>query len=299
MFVNLITPAIIITATVFWTGVDNSDGLSISKAFTSLTLVALVSTPLYELVATRAMFNGSLGCFRRIQDFLVLEDKQNHRFSVQVINSKDKIIPTSELEKLRDKTKTAEIQLLGATESQRNPMVKMEKAFFQARDKTVILYNIDLEVQESTFHVIIGPVGSGKTTLLHAILGELSLERGSSWSYQGSVAFCSQTPWLRNLSIRDNIVVGAEFDQDWYFRVVGACALEADFASIPDWDKALIGSGGLVLSGGQKQRVVRVSFMNFLSVKFSVQWHVSGIILTQTPPGTSKGPLLPKATFVA
>jgi ATP-binding cassette, subfamily C (CFTR/MRP), member 1 len=149
---------------------------------------------------------------------------------------------------------------LAATESASSPslVVKMDKASFRARDDTIVLHNINFEGQASKFHVVIGPTWSGKTTLLQAILGELSLESGSASICIGSITYCSQTPWLQNLSIRDNIVAGIALDRSWYSRVVSAVALDADFPEIPDWDKSLIGRGGLALSGGQKQRVVRL-----------------------------------------
>ena len=202
---------------------------------------------------------GSLGCLERIQDFLVLEDKDICHISRLVTNGKHggSVTPTWEHERLGHEAKSA-VMSPRMAESLSSPthVVKMQKASFRSRDKTVLLHDINLEVQASTFYAVTGPAGSGKTTLLHAILSELTLERGSICICSGSVAFCSQTPWLRNLSIRDNIIAGAVFDRPWYSRVIAACALDADFASNPDWDKTLIGSGGLALSGGQKRRLV-------------------------------------------
>jgi hypothetical protein len=74
IFVAVFTPAII-TAAVFWARAGDSDGLSITEAFISLALVALVSTPVAELVGGRAVFSGALACLKRIQEFLLLEDK--------------------------------------------------------------------------------------------------------------------------------------------------------------------------------------------------------------------------------
>lgn len=38
----------------------------------------------------------------------------------------------------------------------------------------------------------------------------------------GGIAYCGHTPWLRNISVRDNIVgaAGERFGEKWYETVV-------------------------------------------------------------------------------
>lgn len=264
---TLITPAIIITAAVYWKNSRNSQGLSISQAFTSLTIVALVSAPLAELVAIRAQFNSALSCFQRIQSFLVLVEKQNYiALSLQsniITNINPADVGTEKEREVagyaRDKRTE---KSLGTPTLVDQAVVKIDKALFRSRDGTELLKDIDLKVLHSTIHAIVGPVGSGKTSMLLAILGELNLERGSTWIQPGPIAFCSQKPWLRNISMQENIIAGAEFETKRYNRVVSACALDQDFVSTPGWDTTPVGSQALVLSGGQKQRVVGANHSN-------------------------------------
>lgn len=70
-----------------------------------------------------------------------------------------------------------------------------------------------------------------------------------------SVAFCAQTPWLQNGTIRDNILFGAAFNADRYGHVLNACALLPDLAALQRGDKTQVGEKGTVLSGGQKARI--------------------------------------------
>jgi len=49
----------------------------------------------------------------------------------------------------------------------------------------------------------------------------------------GSVALASQVSWIQNASVKDNILFGHALDEDWYKRVMFACALESDIASLP------------------------------------------------------------------
>ncbi|KAM0271868.1 hypothetical protein ACHAQH_008953 [Verticillium albo-atrum] len=76
-----------------------------------------------------------------------------------------------------------------------------------------------------------------------------------SMKFTSKIAYCPQSAWLQNATIRENIVFGQAFDQSFYNRVVHACALEADFALLPQGDLTEIGEKGITLSGGQKQRV--------------------------------------------
>lgn len=228
-------------AAVFWTS-RNADGrLSIAKAFTSLAIVTLVSSPLALLVAVRSIVAASLGCFSRIQKFLLLDERSDYRNFL-----------TTHYSPNEQPGQGIELSPLSW------PMVELRQASFCAADGTVLVRNADVLIQDASCHVVLGPVGSGKSSLFNAILGELRLATGSAKLKMDSVAYCAQTPWLRNVSIRENIVGDAEFgfDAEWFTRVVTACALDRDFCSLPHGYETTVGSGGLSLSGGQKQRIV-------------------------------------------
>lgn len=136
--------------------------------------------------------------------------------------------------------------------------IRLQRASFRTRDGTDVLHEIVLDILKSTVNLITGPVGSGKSSLLLAILGELTMVGGARdvGRRPEPIAFCPQTPWLRNVSILENIVCGMEFDECWFNQVMRACALDVDFGSGGPRDNTLVGSSGLSLSGGQKQRIV-------------------------------------------
>jgi ABC-type multidrug transport system fused ATPase/permease subunit len=120
------------------------------------------------------------------------------------------------------------------------------------------LHGINFGVKKGHITAIIGPVGSGKSTLLESALGETTLREGSLSRFATSVAYCPQTPWIMNDTIRQNIIGPAEYDPKWYSFVVWACALETDFENIAGGDMSKAGSSGITLSGGQKQRIVSI-----------------------------------------
>ncbi|KAL6915681.1 hypothetical protein FSST1_007176 [Fusarium sambucinum] len=134
-------------------------------------------------------------------------------------------------------------------------------------DGDFILSDLRLFFPNHALSVVSGKVGTGKTLLLSAILGEADLLsgsihipkkqqfQGSEWIIPGSIAYISQTPWLENCSLRDNILFGLPMDKSRYGKVLEACALTEDLKSLRDGDSTEIGSNGVNLSGGQKWRV--------------------------------------------
>lgn len=116
------------------------------------------------------------------------------------------------------------------------------------------LCDLNIEFQPG-LNVVVGATGAGKSSLLLALLGEMTLKSGQVCFSGRSTAYCAQTAWLLNDTIRENILFGTPFVQERYDAVVTACALTRDFAILPAGDLTEIGERGVTLSGGQKQRV--------------------------------------------
>ena len=87
------------------------------------------------------------------------------------------------------------------------------------------------------------------------ILCERSLANRDIVKLGGSVGLVQQTPWIQNMTIRDNILFGLPLDEDRYNRVIEACQLESDLEILKGGDLTEIGEKGINLSGGQKARV--------------------------------------------
>lgn len=58
---------------------------------------------------------------------------------------------------------------------------------------------------------------------------------------QGSVAYVPQQAWIQNSTLKENIMFGQEMREDWYQRVVEACALQPDLEILPAGDQTEIG----------------------------------------------------------
>ncbi|RCI13536.1 hypothetical protein L249_5547 [Ophiocordyceps polyrhachis-furcata BCC 54312] len=251
MIANLadqLTPILVISVAVFWT--KGGQNLSVAEAFTSMSIVALVSSPIVNLISAYPTFVASLACFGRIQEFLLLTERDDYR---------SKISPYCDSLSARGgigNPEAREAPSRLSDEAEARLAISVENASFSLMDKhDAVLKNVSITIRKSTLTMVVGPVGSGKSALLKAILGEGRLLSGSVRLEPGPVAYCDQVAWLRLGSLRENILGPGRYDEFWYRRVLWACALEEDVAQLEDGDLSLVGSGGLALSGGQKQRV--------------------------------------------
>ncbi|KAJ1793816.1 hypothetical protein LPJ59_004673, partial [Coemansia sp. RSA 2399] len=69
------------------------------------------------------------------------------------------------------------------------------------------------------------------------------------------IAYVAQESWLRNATIRENILFGEAYNKERYEEVLHVCALKPDLRILVAGDMSEIGERGVTLSGGQKQRV--------------------------------------------
>lgn len=236
---------------------DNS--ILAAQAFTSLTLISLLSNPALIFIQAVPQVVQCIGCFDRLQEYC-------NRPSYEEAVGKPKTDSFDGDTSLKNSEKVTENMVKGEN---REPEENLLLISFHNQtvgwDQTAppVLKRLDLNVRANEVTMIIGPIGSGKSTFLESILGETVVFEGKMAKYFSAAGYCPQTPWLRNQTVRQNIVGAFEFDEDWYATVVYACGLEQDLNQLPLGDSTVVGSNGLSLSGGQKQRIVRSSLNSF------------------------------------
>ncbi len=126
--------------------------------------------------------------------------------------------------------------------------------------------DIDLHLERGTFTVVTGRVGSGKTTLLRVLLGLLPMDAGEiRWNEELVVnpgaffvpprsAYTAQVPRLFSNTLKNNILMGVDQDQEGVMRAIRLAVLEADLSEFEDGLETMVGPKGVKLSGGQVQR---------------------------------------------
>jgi ABC-type multidrug transport system fused ATPase/permease subunit len=254
-------------STLWKTRVDNLY-MSIASEFTPIVLTALS-------LATYSWVHGNLlpsVAFTAISLFIQLEGLVSHIpfLMVKAINAKvscDRIQNFLRLPEKPENTSPGEsISFYSASFSFPHDSTDPTTESFALRE-------LNLQFPNNALSVISGPTGSGKSLLLAAILGEVDLLSGyiqvpkstgqpfdskataADWVIPTAIAFISQTPWIENATIKDNILFGLPFDPIRYEKVVEACALSQDLAIFEDGDETEVGAQGISLSGGQKWRL--------------------------------------------
>ncbi|KAK2616711.1 hypothetical protein QQS21_000323 [Conoideocrella luteorostrata] len=223
--------------------VRKDDSLLAAQAFTSLSLVSLLTTPVLTLIQSIPAVVQCMGCFDRMQEYCSAPSSP--------VNDDEQI---QDLE-LPDRSSESLEKVLARSHS-RGYFVDIRNQDYGWKDtKGPVLLNVNLKIRHGTFTIVVGPVGSGKSTLLGSILGETLVTEGSAERNFGTVGYCSQTPWMQSHTIRENIVGSTVFDKDWYATVIWACGLEGDLSRLAQGDRTAVGNNGLKLSGGQKQRI--------------------------------------------
>lgn len=131
----------------------------------------------------------------------------------------------------------------------------MEK--MTSRQSLLCLKRVNFACTEGEFIAVVGGVGCGKSSFLNAILGEMRQLSGTT-AVKGQLSYFSQTPFIMNATVRDNILFGHVdeiVDEERYQRALTCSALRHDLELLPAGDMTEIGEKGITLSGGQKARV--------------------------------------------
>ncbi|KAE8152270.1 putative multidrug resistance protein [Aspergillus avenaceus] len=225
--------------------INGSESLTTVRAFTSLSIISLVTSPTEKLLAVLPQIAATLGCFQRLHEYLLSDDRNDTRVYKPTMGS-----PFADGEGESSDPDGSSV-LANAIEVENATVLPSPKSSSPA------IVDASFTVETGSLTILLGPIGCGKSTLLMAMLGEIPCSSGSISITSKKISICSQTPWLLNTSIRGSICdLGAtEFDESWYETVVEACALDEDIRHWPKGDRTIIGSKGLTLSGGQKQRV--------------------------------------------
>lgn len=243
MLAACFTPVIIIAGALFLSEIPLP--LQAGRIFATLTIVTLAGDPMYVILHSYPILHGAISCADRVQSFLLVEDwvdgRSNGPLQFPNPESTEKALAGADVSENKSWDKS--IAFLGASVT-------------PAGGQQPFLQNVNVVIPQSALAIATGPSGSGKSTFLKCIAGESDISSGVVSVNRSSLAYCDQKPWLRNGTIRNNIVGENDYDDTWYRRVIRACCLDQDLAQMPQGDESKVGTNGSKLSGGQKHRVV-------------------------------------------
>ncbi|KAF9074671.1 ABC protein [Rhodocollybia butyracea] len=233
--------------------------------FASLSLFQLLRQPMMFLPRAMSVTTDAQNAFSRLTKL----------FSAETLDDVPFIVDLTQDFALNVRDGSFQWEVIAATPNDKEKakydkeIVSMEEEItttepFQVRD-------INMQVPRQSLVAIVGQVGSGKSSLLQGLVGEMRRTSGE-FSFGGRVAYCPQTAWIQNASLRNNILFGQPYVENKYWMVIERSCLIPDLELLPDGDLTEIGekgsltvSGiihtvlmtdkGINLSGGQRQRV--------------------------------------------
>lgn len=258
---GLLSPVVTFAGYAIIVKVSGQAAPSAARVFSSLSLLYLLIDPVNELVGAMPNLSAALDCFNHIQEFATREKRFDYRIitpmaplNLSVGEETDPDIGRDDMQ--RDNTMDQGPCMTLNRESNVVEAIALHQVEAGWSDGSIALRDISLRLDSSSLTMIVGGVGSGKSALLKLLLGEVKLLKGSVTLTTDEIAYCDQSPFLINGSIRTNVVGFSDFDRKWYHACISSCALDVDMNALPEGDQTIVGSKGIILSGGQKQRLV-------------------------------------------
>ncbi|KAJ6072100.1 hypothetical protein N7499_010114 [Penicillium canescens] len=228
-----------------------SSSLLADKAFTSLSLISILTGHLLTFIQSLPQFAQCLGCLIRIENYLSETDRGPEK--VDGGTSEDSVRHINQLV-------SPKAHNLSAVHTKAQPedgvLLSMEGVDISwSLGSDPIFQDLNLTINKG-ITAIVGPSSSGKSTLVCSIMGDAAIVNGTPHVPLCPVGYCAQLPWILNDTIRHNIIgVNGHFDKNWYTFCLSLAALTSDLEAFPAGDLHLAGTNGGSLSGGQKKRV--------------------------------------------
>lgn len=175
-----------------------------------------------------------------------------------------------EVDQLSLNTLDSNISNLGSHLNEVKNSIEIRHADFSYPEtKSYALSDISISIPKGSAVGIIGQSGAGKSTLIDVLLGLLPLDKGSVEvdgvnidanirSWQDKIGYVSQTIFLTDDTLRNNIALGvneSEIDYKSLSRAIIDSQLQDYIDQLPLGLDTEVGERGVRISGGQRQRI--------------------------------------------
>ncbi|KAJ3492948.1 hypothetical protein NLG97_g5041 [Lecanicillium saksenae] len=244
-FVDLGTPVVVIAAAFFLRGFGHT--MSASQVFPTLAVVGLIQGPMQQILEIYSEVTSMVACFGRIQSFLLLDERKDSRVKWDPSAPPEPPVP-AHMSSIVIRP-PPEIPSPGG-------VIQFDNASFGPIGmEEALLSDISFSLLQGSITGVYGGTGCGKSTFFRGILGETKNTGGFVYTDPVDIAYCSSQVWLRDASIRDNIIGCLPYDPVRYTVAIQSCQLTPDLGRLPGGDGYLVGPNGYNLSGGQRQRI--------------------------------------------
>ena len=209
--------------------------LSIGEVFALNMLVSFMLVPITDFSQLFEKYNNSKIAFERVEEIMMAEPE----------------------------LKGGERNVTDTVEN-----IEIENLFFSYHGSTKkVLKNINLEIEPSEKIAIVGETGSGKSTLIKLLLrlynplsGEIRLNginisKFEMNEFRNQIGYVSQTPFLFNGTIKENITIGGIFSEEKINEICKSVGIDEFIKKLPNGINTIVQENGKSLSGGQRQRI--------------------------------------------
>ncbi len=152
-------------------------------------------------------------------------------------------------------------------EGNKTNSITLKNVTFSYDDENPVLKDINMYIKKGQNVAIVGASGSGKTTLAQIMVGFYPLQRGELFYDEANIKeigldivrenvfLVLQNPMLFNATVRFNLTLGKEVNEEKIWEALDMAQLKDVINSFKDGLDTQVGKNGVRLSGGQRQRI--------------------------------------------
>lgn len=145
--------------------------------------------------------------------------------------------------------------------------IRFENINFEYNQDQPVLRDVSLEIPAGKKVAVVAVSGGGKSTLVQLLLGLYEKQSGQIYisgscvedvgynTVREHVATVLQQPILFNATVRENLTMGREHQDEQLWQALRVAELDGVISSLENQLDAKVGRNGVRLSGGQKQRL--------------------------------------------
>jgi len=158
-------------------------------------------------------------------------------------------------------------QVTNPFENHTTASVRIEDIHFSYNKGEPILNGVSLTIQPGQKIALVGASGGGKSTMIQVLLGLYPASSGQIYfndipiteiglsTVRENIATVLQQPALFNDTIRNNLTMGREIDEQKLWQALDIAQLKPTILEQKDKLDTIVGRNGIRLSGGQRQRL--------------------------------------------
>jgi len=221
-----------VASVVFFGGYEViNNRMSVGDFFAFLTALMMLYAPIKVVTKNSLVLNMLDSYIDRVESILRLKQEDNRK------------------EKLKEDIKS----------------IKFKNVGLKIKD-TQILEDLNFEINRGDTVAIVGKTGAGKSSILSLLFGFRSPSFGNILinnkdinsinlnSIREQISYVNQASGIFNMSIKDNITYGLEYDRNRFKRAIELAHCEF-IENLEHKEEFIAGENGKRLSGGQRQRV--------------------------------------------